>query len=294
VVATGSVMRRPPVAGASEAYSIDTVRDAVELDHRLMEISRRQQATIAIVGAGFTGIELALEMRDRLAWYKPDRAQTARVVLLDRSSVVGPELGPGPRPFIISALEQASVETRLEQRITALGRDWVLFESGERLQADAVVVCTGLVAAPFTASVPGPKDALGRILVDKTLRSPLEGIFAAGDACAADAGDGHVTLLSCQHALQLGRFAGENAARSLTGLPLLRYQQPDYVTCLDLGRSGAVFTRGWNRAVGTAGAEAKALKREINTIRIYPPTGSRDSLLDASQIGGRSALSDAA
>jgi NADH dehydrogenase len=92
-------------------------------------------------------------------------------------------------------------------------------------------------------------------------------------------------LQSCQHALQLGRFAGENAARDIIGLPLLSYQQPPYVTCLDLGRSGAVFTRGWQRTVELTGVEAKAVKKRINTEVIYPPAeATREELLALSSV----------
>jgi NADH dehydrogenase FAD-containing subunit len=95
-----------------------------------------------------------------------------------------------------------------------------------------------------------------------------------------DTGDGHLALQSCQHALQLGRFAGENAARDLLGMPLIPYRQLRYVTHLDLGRSGAVSTNGWERAVRLTGEEAKALKRRINTEVIYPPSmASRERLL---------------
>ncbi|HEY9568985.1 MAG TPA: hypothetical protein VIR38_12905, partial [Thalassobaculum sp.] len=84
---------------------------------------------------------------------------------------------------------------------------------------------------------------------------------------------------SCQHALQTGRLAGENAARDLLGLPLQPYAQLRYVTCLDLGRSGAVLTQGWDRAVAQTGAEAKALKQRINREIIYPPTGAAGAAL---------------
>jgi len=77
---------------------------------------------------------------------------------------------------------------------------------------------------------------------------------------------GTTRLQSCQHALQLGGFAGKNSARDLIGLPTIPYVQPPYVTCLDLGRSGAVFTRGWQRTVELTGAEAKAVKRRISSI----------------------------
>jgi len=99
----------------------------------------------------------------------------------------------------------------------------------------------------------------------------------------ADTGDGHRTLQSCQHAGQLGRVAGENAARDLLGLPLVPYAQLRYVTCLDLGRSGAVITQGWERRVEKTGSEGKAVKRLVNTQLIYPPAdGTAKALLEYS------------
>lgn len=81
--------------------------------------------------------------------------------------------------------------------------------------------------------------------------------------------------MSCQHALSLGRVAGHNAAAELVGLPLHPYSQPKYVTCLDLGAWGALYTEGWDRQVRLTGAEGKALKRQINTEWIYPPKADR-------------------
>ena len=48
-----------------------------------------------------------------------------------------------------------------------------------------------------------------------------------------------------------------------------------YVTCLDLGAWGAVYTEGWERRVAVTGAAAKRTKETINRQRIYPPR-SRD------------------
>jgi NADH:ubiquinone reductase (H+-translocating) len=88
---------------------------------------------------------------------------------------------------------------------------------------------------------------------------------------------------SPEHAGQLGRVAGENAARDLVGLPPLPYTQLRYVTCLDLGRSGAVISQGWERRVEKTGSEGKAVKRWINTQLIYPPTdGTAEALLASS------------
>jgi NADH dehydrogenase len=283
VVATGSRMRRPPVPGAEAAFSVDTQVEAIAFDRRLREIARDVAApTIAVIGAGFTGIELALELRDRLLAHGAGAAaERARIVLIDRAETVGPELGPGPRPEIETALAAAGIELRLGTAVQALAADRVSFTDSSDLAADAVVLATGMAASPFAAQVPGARDALGRVAVDTALRAPAAPeIFVAGDAAAADTGDGHRTLQSCQHAGQLGRVAGENAARDLLGLPTVPYTQLRYLTCLDLGRSGAVITQGWERRVEKTGDEGKAVKRRINTQVIYPPAdGTAEALL---------------
>lgn len=288
VVATGSRMRRPPVTGADATFSVDTQAEAIAFDRRLGEIARDvAKPTIAVVGAGFTGIELALELRDRLLLHGADgAAERLRIVLIDRAESIGPELGPGPRPEIEAALAAADIELRLGATVQALAANRVSFADGSVLVADAVVLATGMAASPFAAQVPGARDKLGRVVVDAALKAPAApAVFVAGDAAAADTGDGHQTLQSCQHAGQLGRVAGENAARDLLGLPPTPYEQLRYVTCLDLGRSGAVITQGWERRVDKTGEEGKAVKRLINTQVIYPPTdGTADALLASSSI----------
>jgi NADH dehydrogenase len=139
------------------------------------------------------------------------------------------------------------------------------------------------------AALPGAarRDRLGRLMVDAFLAvEGVPGVYAAGDiACAAADGSGHDTVMSCQHARPMGRFAGHNAACDLFGRPEARlaFSAPDYVTVLDLGPWGAVYTAGWDRGrLVASGPAAKAVKREINARRIYPPVeGGRQAILDA-------------
>ncbi|MGD9932678.1 MAG: NAD(P)/FAD-dependent oxidoreductase [Dehalococcoidia bacterium] len=284
VIATGSCMPRPPVPGAELAHSIDTQAEAVAFDQRLAELASRGAPHVVVIGAGFTGIELALELRDRVAAHGGD-GESMRITLLDRATEVGPELGPGPRDQIEAALSEAGVELRLGATVREIATDGVGLADG-RIDGDAVVLATGTRAAPFTEHVPGGRDGLGRIEVDRDLRAPgMPALFIAGDAAAADTGDGHLALQSCQHAMQLGRVAGENAARDLFGEATVPYVQQRYVTCLDLGRSGAVLTYGWDRQVQQTGAAAKAIKRRINRELIYPPVdATREELLALSRV----------
>ena len=89
--------------------------------------------------------------------------------------------------------------------------------------------------------------------------------------------------MSCQHANRLGAAAGHNAAADLLGVALEPYQQKNYVTCLDLGPTDAVFTRGWDAQVELSGDKAKAMKREINTQWIYPPKANREAAFKAAE-----------
>jgi NADH dehydrogenase len=124
----------------------------------------------------------------------------------------------------------------------------------------------------------------GRLTVDNYLRVVnYENVFAAGDVAHAAVGDNtHYTFMSCQHAISLGRYAGNNSAAQLIGTELLPYHQEKYVTCLDLGEWGALYTEGWQRSVKLIKQEAKVLKHQINTIWIYPPEASKEIALAAS------------
>lgn len=283
VIATGSVMPLPPIPGATLAYAIDTVETAAKFERRLKQAAFCNVPTIVVVGAGFVGLELVLELRARIASVAgQDQAQRAKLLLVDRANVVGLELGAGPRAVINAALKDADVELKLGCDIAEISADGVELSSGEYIAADAVILCTGLRAAPFVQKVPGSRDPLGRLRLDPYLQAPgAPGVFVAGDAGVADTAPNRPSLMACQHAVGMGRFAGANAARFLLGQTLLSYSQTRYVTCLDLGQSGAVLTEGWKREVVLTGEEAKAVKRQINTEWIYPPSGSREAVLAA-------------
>jgi NADH dehydrogenase len=135
----------------------------------------------------------------------------------------------------------------------------------------------GARASGLTAQIPAERDNFGRLHVDRNLKvKGVEAVYATGDcAYAATDDEGNHAMMSCQHAMNLGRAAGHNVVADLLGVAPIPYSQPKYVTCLDLGPWGAVYTEGWDRQVKMAGAEAKALKTKINTEWIYPPSGDR-------------------
>jgi NADH dehydrogenase len=185
-------------------------------------------------------------------------------------------MGDGACAVIGQALRDLGVETRAGITVTQVDAAGVSFSSGEHIDAATVVWCAGMRAHPLTAALPGTHDRLGRVSVDRYLK--VEGVadvFAAGDAAAALVDGEHSSVMSCQHARPMGRIAGHNVVCDLIGEAMLPLEIGYYVTILDLGAWGALYTEGWDRRVSVAGPAAKLTKQLINCQRIYPPR-SRD------------------
>ena len=291
VLAAGSHVVKPAIPGLREfGFDVDTYDGAVRLQHHLRrladgaaEMLQAGAATVVVVGAGLTGIEAACELPSRLRTLFAHDGVAPRVVLVDHNPLVGSDMGASARPVIKQALSDNGVETRMGVSIAEVSKAGVSLSSGEQLKAATVLWCAGMRASPLSEQIPVTRDRLGRIPVDDHLRViGMPSMFAAGDVAAARMDDEHLSVMSCQHGRPMGRYAGYNVISDLLGEPMLTLRIPWYVTVLDLGPAGAVYTEGWDRAVVANGAAAKATKQTINTRRIYPPlTGNRADLLRA-------------
>jgi len=285
VVALGSELVKPGISGLAEfGFDIDTFDSATTLSRHLATLADDPAGsaadTVVVVGAGLTGIETACEMPARLLHAS---RRTARVVLIDRHPAVGSDMGDFARPVIEQALADNGVETRTGVEIAEIDAGGIRLSSGETIATKTVIWCAGMRANPLTAQFGIQRDHLGRLPVDEYLRVVgVPGVFAAGDVAALQVDDDHMSVMSCQHSRPMGRYAGYNVVSDLLGEPMLTLQIPWYVTVLDLGPAGAVYTEGWDRQVVAQGRQAKATKRSINTQRIYPPlNGNRDAILSA-------------
>ncbi|MEX3980358.1 NAD(P)/FAD-dependent oxidoreductase [Paraburkholderia sp. EG287A] len=287
VLATGSRLFRPSIPGlADHTFSVDQTDEAVELEAHIRSLAGQPDSparnTVVVAGGGFTGIETAAEMPARLRAALGERANV-KVIIVERNDAIGPDLGAGPRPVIEEALGSLGVTWKLGSGVASVDAGGVTTTDGQRIESHTVIWTAGLRASALTAQIPGRLDAMGRLHVDRNLAvEGVPGVYATGDvARAATDDEGNHTMMSCQHAMNLGRSAGHNAAADLLGLAPIPYSQPKYVTCLDLGPWGAVYTEGWEREVKLQGAEAKRLKRQINSEWIYPPRADREQALIA-------------
>ncbi|WKA29143.1 NAD(P)/FAD-dependent oxidoreductase [Bradyrhizobium roseum] len=286
VLTLGSQLVRPAIPGLmSNGFDVDTYAAAVRLDAHLAGLGRQAAseglATAVIVGAGFTGIEVATEMPGKLE--KAGLSGTRRVILVDPNAVVGATIGEQARPIVSEALAALGVETRLNVTVTSVDASSVTLSSGEMIPTRTVVWCAGMRASPVAQTLAVERDRLGRLHVDHFMRvAGAANVFAAGDVASCVVDGEHSSVMSCQFARPMGRFAGNNVVADLLGQPMLPLDIDWYVTVLDLGAWGAVYTVGWDRQLSAYGASAKATKQTINQQRIYPPrNGVRADLLAA-------------
>jgi NADH dehydrogenase len=290
VFALGSQLLRPNVPGLAEhSFDVDTYSGAVRLNTHLESLpglpESLGQFTVVVVGAGLTGIEAATEMPGKLraVLAQANTTRPFRVILADHQPWVGSDLGESARPVIEEALAALRIETRLGIDIASISPSGVMLTSGEEIPAATVIWCAGMRANPLTRLFSVEHDHFGRIPVDAFMRvTGVANVFAAGDVAWAMIDDSHASVMSCQHGRPMGRFAGHNVVCDLFGRPMLPLRIVWYVTVLDLGPWGAVYTEGWDRQVVTKGEAAKQTKQVINCQRIYPPlTRNRREILAA-------------
>ncbi|MDC4812350.1 FAD-dependent oxidoreductase [Acinetobacter baumannii] len=283
VLATGSTTFMPPIPGLKEyGFSVNTLEDAEKLDQHLKNLATEPanaaRNTVVVAGGGLTGLETVTEMPERLRSILGET--DVRVVLVDSSTDIGAAMGDQAATVIREALNELGVEGKAGLRVTALDATGVTLSNGEKIETETVIWTAGMRANPLTSQIAGEKDNLGRLIGDAYLHAPeAKNIFVTGDTVKVPTDDlGNFNVMSCQHAMSLGRVAGYNAAAELVDLPLHPYSQPKYVTCVDLGPWGALYTEGWDRQVQFVREEAKKIKQEINTVWIYPPVAHREAV----------------
>src|SRR5947209_2564076 len=123
VLALGSEVMRPDIPGLVEhAFDVDTYTAALRLEDHLVSLGHSVpfpgRSTVVVVGAGFTGIEVAAEMPERLA--RSGITGSRRIILVDPNPAVGASIGAHARPVIETALVSLDVEMRLGTRVASV------------------------------------------------------------------------------------------------------------------------------------------------------------------------------
>ena len=281
ILASGSHVNRSLVTGAdAHAFDLDQLESAAVLEQHLKDLANKEESaarnTVVVCGGGFTGIEMALELPGRLRDILGADAKT-RVVVVERGPQPGARYSEELRTVIIEASAELGVEWLVNTEVESVDATGITLKDGQTIASQTVIWTVGVQANDLTGQIDAPRDRQGRLHVNAQLQVVgHDDIYATGDVAYAATDDkGNHALMTCQHAILLGKFAGNNAAADLLEVAPLPYRQENYVTCLDHGAWGAVYTEGWDQQVKLTRAEAKKLKLSIVSELIYPPKADR-------------------
>jgi NADH:quinone reductase (non-electrogenic) len=236
VIACGAESNLGIIPGMSDhAFAFKVMRDAIELRQHIvheMEFAeaatdldlRRWHLNFIIVGAGFSGVEVAGEInelvRSSTRFYRNFRKEDVVVSLVHSQDQILPEVAPKLREFARKKMEKAGITMLLNTRAVAATHEGVELNDG-RMLTGATVVCTiGTATSPIVQALDVPKER-GRMRTTPEMR--IEGqtnAWAIGDcAYIINAFDNKPSAPTGQFAERQGRQAALNLVRVLKGEP---------------------------------------------------------------------------
>jgi 3-phenylpropionate/trans-cinnamate dioxygenase ferredoxin reductase subunit len=178
LLATGSSSRRPPIPGgdADGVHYLRTIDDASGLLASLTE-----GASLAVVGAGWIGLEVAASARER--GVDVTVVETAELPLLG-------SLGREAAEIFADLHREHGVDLRLKTSVEAITTDngratGLKLGDGATVAADAVLVAVGAKPNSELAEEAGLETRDGGVLVDASLKSSADDVYAVGDIAAA-------------------------------------------------------------------------------------------------------------
>jgi len=117
--------------------------------------------------------------------------------------------------LIIESLKDLGITWKTNASVTSIDGDSLTTFTDERIEAKTVIWTAGVQASPLTSQINAERDSFGRRHVNSESRvKGVPTIFATGDVPYAAVDDvGNHSLMSCQHAISLGRSAGHNGRR---------------------------------------------------------------------------------
>jgi 3-phenylpropionate/trans-cinnamate dioxygenase ferredoxin reductase subunit len=193
LLTTGATPRTIAVQGVERALTLRTYADSDRISQRVREGTR-----LAVIGAGWIGLEVAAAARER----------GAQVTIVESASLpLQRVLGDRMASVFAQIHQEHGVNFRFDARIEEITADSVRLAGGEQIEADEVILAVGVAPNVGLAADAGLAVDNG-VLVDSHLRTSDPDIFAAGDIAAVD------------HPLLHTRVRVEHWANALNGGPV--------------------------------------------------------------------------
>lgn len=225
---------------AEHALPFRTVNHVYQLAERLriLEESNQDKIRVAIIGGGYSGVELACKLADRLG----DRGRIRLVELGDTILRTSPEFN---REAAKKALESKKVWIDLETGVAKVTADTLeLSYKGQvdSILTDLVLWTVGTQVAAVVKSLPLAHNSRGQLTTTNTLQV-LEHpeIYALGDLADCKDASGQQIPTTAQAAFQQADYVGWNLWADLTDRPILPFRYQNLGEMMTLGKDNATL-----------------------------------------------------
>ncbi|KAK1314138.1 hypothetical protein QJS10_CPA06g02435 [Acorus calamus] len=295
VLALGAEAKLDTVPGAAEyALPFSTLDDARKVDNRLKILERDRFGNsspirVAIVGCGYSGVELAATISERLS-------SNGIVQAVNVNTVICPTAPDGNREAALKVLSSRNVQLFLgyfvrcireaameedSEKVTSINRRYnVELQPAEKglqsqvLEADLVLWTVGIkpLVSQLEPSDRGymlPLNGKGQAETDETLRvKGYPRIFAIGDSAALRDSSGRLVPATAQVAFQQADFAGWNIWAAITDRPLLPFRFQNLGEMMILGRNDAAISPSFVEGLTLDGPIGHAARKFAYLLRL--------------------------
>lgn len=259
VLALGGETPLDLVPGASShAYPFRSITDAYNLEERLriLEESPLDKIRVAIIGGGYSGVELACKLADRLG----EKGRFRLVELSDQILRTSPEFN---REAATKALEARGVFIDLETKVEAITQDSISLDYKQQVDTipvDLVIQTVGTRVSPVVKNLPLKQNQRGQITITPTLQViDHPEIFALGDLADCHDTEGQQVPATAQAAFQQADYTAWNIWATLSDRPKLPFRYQQLGEMMTLGIDNATLTGLGVKLDGPLAAVARRL-----------------------------------
>ncbi|WP_096668166.1 NAD(P)/FAD-dependent oxidoreductase [Polaromonas sp. AET17H-212] len=261
VIAVGSQTNDFGTLGAAEhTIKLDSPQAAKRFNDRLINACIRAQTvprsagsgrlTVAIVGGGATGVELAAELHASakvLAHFGFDHIHPEKdlqIVLIEAAPRLLAQLPERLSDAALRELRKLAIEVHTNEKVVEVTADSLKMASGKVISSSLSVWAAGVKAADFLKSLGGDApletNRLNQLVVNGNLQTTDASIFAFGDCAACQQPDGTWVPPRAQAAYQQAMYLVRALPRLQRGEPVSPFVFRDQGSLVSLSEYSSV------------------------------------------------------
>lgn len=175
---TGSYVDIPVIEGSRERiYTVKPIERLYQARTEIESLAQKQSVTVAVVGGGPAGAEAAGNVAQLLS----RSSFSSKVILFAGRSLLA-RFPQGVRKKSRRLLEKGGVSIQEQGHLVAIHDNRMSFDSGPEVDADFIILATGVHPSPFFREAGLQTGPDGGLLVNRFLQHPdYPEIFGGGD-----------------------------------------------------------------------------------------------------------------